>query len=388
KPHLRGAAQAALVASARAEDASLLKDALTSDNAHVRAAATAALGSALGEAAESDLRKMTEDPNDDVRLAAARAMADYGQRDSLNVLIDLLGADEVETRTHASGALRSLTQQYFGYAAYDVEANRNKAVEKWRNWLAAEGQTAKLSFPLKPFGHGVSFLNGNTLLAFGNRHKVVELDPAGKEIWSYSVTGAWSAEKMASGNVLIASNSQSKVIEVNREGKVVWEYATPNPLNAKPLPNGNVLIAGFTQRRVMEVSRDKKIVWEHSPGQYVSDCHRLENGNTLISMMNGPVREITPDGKTAWEYSGARQAYGCQPLANGNVLIASLSGEIMEVTRDNKVVWEHREQNPADVFRLPNGNTLITGARRFVELTPDKKEVWTLEGCQYGSARR
>jgi hypothetical protein len=100
------------------------------------------------------------------------------------------------------------------------------------------------------------------------------------------------------------------------------------------------------------------------------------------------VKEISPEKKVVWEYSGVNQAYGCQPLPNGNVLIASLRGEVQEVNREKQVVWEHKEQNAADVFRLPNGNTLITGSQRFVEVTPDKKVVWEKAGCQYGSARR
>ena len=75
-------------------------------------------------------------------------------------------------------------------------------------------------------------------------------------------------------------------------------------------------------------------------------------------------------------------------MANGNVLIASLRGDVQEVTRDKKVIWEHKERNAADVFRLPNGNTLITGSQRFVEISPDKKVVWEHAGCQYGTARR
>jgi HEAT repeat protein len=388
KSTLRQQAQIALVAAARREDTPLLVKALASENPHVRTGAAAALGEALGKEADETLLPLATDESASVRLAVARAMANYGERRSLDLLIDLLEADDVEIRTHASTALSSLTKKFLGYAAYDKPEKRAESVTKWREWLAADGKSAELHFPLKPFGYGVSFLNGNTLLAHGNRNLVVELDPEGKEVWKYTIAGAWSAEKMANGNVLIASNSQSKVVEVDRDGKVVWEYSTPNPLNAKPLPNGNVLIAAFTQRKVIEVDREKKIVWSHEAGQYVSDAHRLENGNTLISCMNGPVRELTPDGKTVWEYSGAPQAYGCQPLATGNVLIASLQGTVTEVNRAKEVVWEHREQNPCDVFRLPNGNTLITGAQKFVEITPDKRVVWERGGCQYGSARR
>jgi len=388
RKHIRVAAQDALVAAARPEDLAHLTSAAQSDNAFVRAAAASALGEALGKDADEHLRRLTTDESDLVRMAAARAMANYGERDALATLVKLLDSEDVEVRTQASGTLRSLTDQFFGFAAYDEDERRRKAVQQWQTWLADSGPTAELNFPLRPWGYGVSFLNGNTLLAYGNRHKVVELDPAGKEVWSYNINGAWSAEKMANGNVLIASNSTSRVVEVDPEGKVVWEYNTPNPLNAKPLPNGNVLIAAFTQRKVIEVSRDKKVVWEHRESQYVSDAHRLENGNTLIACMNGAVKEISPEKKVLWEYDGLNQAYGCQPLPNGNVLIASLRGDVHEVDRDKQVVWKHKEQNAADVFRLPNGNTLITGSRRFVEVTPDNKVVWEKSGNQYGSARR
>lgn len=388
KPSLRQQAQMALVAAARPEDAPLLVRAIASDNPQVRAGAAAALGAALGKEADATLLPLATDESADVRLAVARAMANYGERRALSQLVDLLEADDVEIRTHASSALSSLTKKFHGYAAYDKPDARAAAIAQWRSWLAGEGKTAQLHFPLKPFGYGVSFLNGNTLLACGNRNEVIELDPEGKEIWKFQIVGAWSAEKLANGNVLIASNSQSKVVEVDRDKAIVWEYTTPNPLNAKPLPNGNVLIAGFTHRKVLEIDREKRIVWQFDAGAYVSDVHRLENGNTLISCMNGPIREITPEGKTVWEYSGAPQAYGCQPLASGNVLIAGLQGDVTEVNRAKEVVWQHKEQNPCDVFRLPNGNTLITGAQRFVEVTPDKRVVWQRAGCQYGSARR
>ena len=104
--------------------------------------------------------------------------------------------------------------------------------------------------------------------------------------------------------------------------------------------------------------------------------------------MNGSIKELTPEKKVVWEYQGLNQAYGCRPLPNGNVLIASLRDEVHEVNRDKKIVWQHKERNASDAFRLPNGNTLITGSQRFVEVTPDGKEVWTMQGCQYGTARR
>ena len=83
------------------------------------------------------------------------------------------------------------------------------------------------------------------------------------------------------------------------------------------------------------------------------------------------------------------QLYGIQPLRNGNVLICDFDrSRVIEVTREKEIVWEMKAQNPTDAFRLPNGNTLITGNNYFIEVTPDKKTIWKKGGCSYGSARR
>ncbi len=212
-------------------------------NPEVRIAAILGLGKALGKNSVTDLHPLLDDSQDRIKLAAARAVADFGDRKCLSPLLRLLSSEEINVRSSAAGALRGLSGKHFGFAAYDTPKKHSAAATKWKTWIANEGQTAKLSFPLKLFG-AHSHLGGNTLLAFGYANKVVEYDPSGKEVWSYNknLGGAWSAEKMANGNVLIAAHSQSRVVEVDPQGNVVWEYSAQG-LNAKPLANGNVLIA-------------------------------------------------------------------------------------------------------------------------------------------------
>jgi len=48
----------------------------------------------------------------------------------------------------------------------------------------------------------------------------------------------------------------------------------------------------------------------------------------------------------------------------------------MEINEEGKVVWEYRE-NSRDISKLHNGNYLITYASKVVEVTPDKKEIWS-----------
>ena len=57
-----------------------------------------------------------------------------------------------------------------------------QAISEWGQWYKANEATLKLDAPLK---FSRSYLNGNTLFAYGYKNKAVEVDEAGKEIWSY-----------------------------------------------------------------------------------------------------------------------------------------------------------------------------------------------------------
>lgn len=388
KPHLSYAARQALQAAAGPDDATLLRRELKNENVNVRVAVAAALGKSLKEKASKDLYEVLDDPEDQVSLAAARALANFGDRESLTALEKLLSSDDKLVQTSSVLALRGLTGERFGFSAHDEAKKRNESITKWNSWIETKGKTAKLTFPLRPFGTGISYLNGNTLLAFGGRNKVAEFDASGNEVWSFTTAqNTWSAEKLANGNVLIAAHGQQQVIEVDRKGNTVWQYRSNHPLNAKQLLNGNYLIAVWSGNQAIEVDPQKNIVWQYKTQSQCSDVHRLENGNTLVSEHQGNVKEITPEGKVVWQYP-TKTCYGVQPLPNGNVIITNISGPVIEVTRDKQIVWEFSEPGAVDAFRLPNGNTLITGNSRFIEVTRDKKIVWTKSGASYGTARR
>lgn len=404
---MRWAARTALVATARAGDADDLRSALESESPHVRAAATAALGEALGRDGETHLQKMATDKNAQVRFAAAHAMANYGHRRALEVLIALLEDEDILVRNQSLMVLRRLSQRSFGFGPDDTPDRRRRAVQKWRVWAASEGQIAKLHFPLKLSGPVASYLAGHTLLAFGAEGKVVETDASGREIWSFPTKpyAARSAEKMANGNVLITAilkgkHERSTVLEVNRQGKVVWQYRSPTLLGqARPLPNGNILISTFYDRTAMEVNWDYKVVWSYRGETLhcLSDAQRLENGNTLIADFGGPIQEITPQGKVVWQYDDYERVLGVQLLPGGNLLIAGNGGEVREINRNKQVIWTYSGEdakNTSDAFRLPNGNTLITSLDQFLEVTPDGEKVWCKKapsiggGFVSGTARR
>ncbi|HUG91599.1 MAG TPA: HEAT repeat domain-containing protein [Planctomycetaceae bacterium] len=389
RPHLKAAARDALRAVARPADADVLRRALGDAHVEVRAAAALALGTVLGRAAAVELALLLDEPRqaEPVRLAAARALADLGDRRALPVLIDLLSSEDLSIRLAAGLTLRGLTGEHFQFVAYDSPDVRAAAIEHWRVWLRTRGETAPLRFPVAVAEWGESFLGGHTLLAYGYQNKVVELGLDRRPVWSYEVRGGFSAEKLSNGNVLIAAYGPNKVLEVDPQGHVVWEHAVASCLNARLLPNGNVLVAGHTSKKAFELTRDKQVVWQHESPHNCYDAHRLPDGNTLLAV-GQQVEEISPEGAVVWSYRANGSVYGVQPLASGNILLTDTSRGALELTRDRRIVWQFTEGNAFDAFRMPNGNTLIASNRRFIEVTPEGTIAWELSGGGYGRARR
>ncbi|QDU22192.1 beta-propeller domain-containing protein [Urbifossiella limnaea] len=131
---------------------------------------------------------------------------------------------------------------------------------------------------------------GNYLVCQEGDGLVREYDPAGKTVWEYALelggkkeapghgpesygTSVFGAVRLANGNTVIAGGNNHRVLEVDRAGRVVWSLdqkelpgitlAWVTTLHA--LPNGNLIVgnchAGPDQPQLFEVTRDKKVVW-------------------------------------------------------------------------------------------------------------------------------
>ena len=103
------AARDALKTTSRTQDIPLLRRAVLAEGpTDVRVAAAVALAAVAGDAARADLLALAADDWDArVRLTAARALADRGDRACLPPLVDLLWADEVRVRGGAIATLRA-----------------------------------------------------------------------------------------------------------------------------------------------------------------------------------------------------------------------------------------------------------------------------------------
>ncbi len=140
--------------------------------------------------------------------------------------------------------------------------------------------------------------------------------------------------------------------------------------------------------QAVEINRLGEVVWRLPVQGNCCSAFPVENGNTLIAAYGNSVYEVEANGKVVWNYP-VKQSHGSRTTGKGNILISiQPTGRVLEVDRAKKVVWECRHHGAVDAFRLQNGNTLISGHSQTIEMTPDKRIIWTHGGCQYGSARR
>jgi hypothetical protein len=260
--------------------------------------------------------------------------------------------------------------------------------------------------------------NGTTLLADNHNlehPRIIEVNMIGELVWQYSVPQAlrqftnpgFDVELLPNDNILFVL-PRNGVYEINRKGEVVWSYLTEKiSHDADRLSNGNTLLVfgasdQIQDAQVKEITPNGQIVWtwyarEHfykSPYKdifnegwtHTNAASRLDNGNTLISLRNfGLIAEVDTKGKVVRTIGEGTLRFQHEPelLPNGNILLADHSEpqRALEINPTGNIVWEFTVpmQLVRDANKLSNGNILITGSTRIIEVTPQRETVWQLE---------
>jgi hypothetical protein len=236
--------------------------------------------------------------------------------------------------------------------------------------------------------------------------KVFIVSREGKAEWEYPATNCNDIWVLPSGNLLF--NTGKGVKEVTRDKKVVFSYESSSDIYAcQRLANGNTFIGECSAGRLLEVDPAGKIVKEikllpegkDGGHAYMRNARRLDNGNTLVAHYGlNVVREYDPQGKVVREIPAAGGPHSVVRLANGNTIISCADGKggsrVFEADKDGKTVWQVQDGELPGISlkfmcglqRLPNGNTVMTNwlghnqfsaAPHVIEVTPDKKVVWT-----------
>jgi len=278
---------------------------------------------------------------------------------------------------------------------------------------------------------------GTTLLPDNHnseRPRIIEVNMLGEIIWEYPLppnlkqytNPGFDPELLSNKNILLVLPGYG-VHEINRNGDTVWSYLDKKVSHdADRLPNGNtIFVFGNNDQtddaQVKEVNPEGEIVWEWYARDYfdkppfntinnqgwthTNAVTRMANGNTLISPRNfGLLVEVDAEGEVvrtigggvifgdqtirlkAYENADPFAPHDPEVLPNGNILMMSQyvpNRAIEMVPETGEVVWEYTVRDPdnwpvRDADRLPNGNTLITGTRKIIEVTPEGKIVWQL----------
>lgn len=209
--------------------------------------------------------------------------------------------------------------------------------------------------------------NGNLLFTTGRG--VMEVTPAKQVVFNYeSKSEIYACQRLANGNTFIGECNAGRLLEVAPAGNIVKEVRLlPAGVdgghlfvrNARRLANGGYLVTHYREQVVREYDAEGKVVREIPARGGPHSVVRLPNGNTLIAcgdaVKDGArVFEVDGAGRAIWEIKhdelpGIRLKFmtGLQRLPNGNTVMSNWQGHgqfatgphLIEVTPDKKVVW-------------------------------------------------
>jgi hypothetical protein len=107
--------------------------------------------------------------------------------------------------------------------------------------------------------------NGN-LVCLSMQGLLLEVDRSGKELRRFQLDNNnrnWSGVEGLPGNRYLAVDLiQGEILELDHAGKTLWSCKVPGASYALRLPTGNTMVCSFDGRRVVHVDRAGKIVWE------------------------------------------------------------------------------------------------------------------------------
>ncbi len=260
---------------------------------------------------------------------------------------------------------------------------------------------------------------GTTLLSDNHipeNPRIIEINMQGEIIWEYSLPDdlkqynnpGFDAELLPNNNILFLLPRKG-IYEINRDGNIIWSHLDEKiSHDADRLENGNTLYVfggedKFDDAQAKEVNQKGEIVWSwyaknHFFKQPYKDIYeggwthtnaadRLSNGNTIISLRNfNMVVEVDKEGeivRTIGEGVFHKQ-HDPEFQTDGNLLIANHSkphSAIIINPNTNEILWQYKiyDQNNRpvrDADILPNGNILITGSTKILEVTKEGEIVW------------
>jgi hypothetical protein len=348
-----------------------------------RAAAAEVLSHAGTSSHRAEIRPLLRDPDMNVRLQVALALASAEDKDAVPALIQLLEDLPLTRAWQAEELLLYLAGDEKPAAPLGRDPGyRHRAREAWQAWWNEHGAKVDLTRV-----RDRNRLKGYTLLVMLDAGRAIELGTDEKPRLQFDgIEYPLDAQMLPGDRLLAAEYHGDRVTERNAQGKIIWEKRIDQPLMAQRLANGNTFIA--TQVRFVEVDREGKEVnsFVRPPGEFIMKAEKLPSGDIACVAVMPQLQQrrfirMDSTGKEISSFpvnvstSGGR----IDVLANGHVLIPEKeSNRVLECDAHGRVVWQASFSKPVAAVRLPNGNTLVTSyqANRAVELDREGKDVW------------
>lgn len=358
--------------------------ALTDKRPRYRVAAAHVLGRGSDAAVRCRVAPLLRDADATVRFEAAAALARFGDKKAVAVLLSLLGEGSFSLACRSEYLLRLLAAEHAPELSLDRDepALRRACRAAWESWWKEQSERidfGRLRSEEPPHGMTVVCEDGDD----GSR--LCEWAQGGQTLWEMRrLEGAHAVQLLPNGRVLVAEHHANRVSERDREGKIYWQEQTAgNPIACQRQANGNTLIA--TYKELYEITPDRKRVFRHSDRRDFRDALRLRNGHILYITGDGMLveydalcehllRTIEPK----FFADGAKFRARVEPLLNGRFLL-TLGGShrVIEIDSSGKLHWEHSIRSPMSATRLRNGHTLIACSqeRCVVEVDRAGKEI-------------
>ena len=205
--------------------------------------------------------------------------------------------------------------------------------------------------------------NGNILVADTT---VTEFAPDSTVVFKFTSAeprggGVYGCQRLENGNTLAIENSLGRIIELDPAGKMVFsQEITPakkgshnNTRLGRKLKNGNYLVCMKERHAVREYSPTGVIVQEIKTPNIAFAALRTPQNTTMVSSLDR-VTEYDAAGQPLWEFTKSdipgmtiQNMTGIQLLPNGNLLIGCYAAYgkdgkgtgLFEITRGKKLVW-------------------------------------------------
>jgi hypothetical protein len=269
---------------------------------------------------------------------------------------------------------------------------------------------------------------GNILIADQFNNRVIEINEAGRILWSFglgpndfsprSIIGVNDAQRVGPLTLMAGTGTPAgvipqapngapddRVILVDPFGRIVWQYGRfgqtgsgPNLLNTPVqstwLPNSHVLITDQGNNRIIEVNLAKRIVWQY-PGSNTNAADQLSSPNSAELLENGHILIADENNSRAIEVTRADQIVAtftaggtintlafASRLENGHTLLTDAgNSRAVEVDANDNVVWQYVTDTdplsvaaplPTRAVRLRGGDTLISDQfnNRVIRVSP------------------